>query len=225
MWACLGEREREMRIRRLLAALLTLWALAGCGVLSSAGGTAEEDSVIAEETAPETDGGLSAALLEREARTLTEEEVRAAYDRAETAYGWFYLETLPSGPQTREVDGWTYQRVTYPGMENLADLQAYLRGLFSDALVDDLLAVGDSHPLYRDVDGALYVLPTSRERDHSKGAASIQVEHMDETSYSVDVTVNLLDENGETVTGVECYAFPYEFVEDHWVFTDFRMIY
>ena len=46
-----------------------------------------------------------------------------------------------------------------------------------------------------------------------------------ETAYSVDVTVDLLDENGETVTGVECYAFPYEFVEDHWVFTDFRMVY
>ena len=41
----------------------------------------------------------------------------------------------------------------------------------------------------------------------------------------MDVTVDLLDENEETVTGVECYAFPYEFVEDHWVFTDFRMVY
>ena len=158
-------------------------------------------------------------------RTLTEEEVRAAYDRAETAYGWFYLETLPSGPQTQEVDGWTYERVDYPGMENLADLQAYLRGLFSEEMVDDLLAVGGSHPLYRDVDGVLYVLPSVRERDPSKGAAVIQVEHTGETAYSVDVTVDLLDENGETVTGVECYAFPYEFVEDHWVFTDFRMVY
>ena len=164
-------------------------------------------------------------MLEREARTLTEEEVRAAYDRAETAYGWFYLETLPSGPQTQEVDGWTYERVDYPGMENLADLQAYLRGLFSKEMVDDLLAVGGSHPLYRDVDGELYVLPSGRERDPSKGAAVIQVEHTGETVYSVDVTVDLLDENGETVTGVECYAFPYEFVEDHWVFTDFRMVY
>ena len=72
---------------------------------------------------------------------------------------------------------------------------------------------------------ALYVLPSGRERDPSKGPAVIQVEYTGETAYSVDVTVDLLDENGETVTGVECYAFPYEFVEDHWVFTDFRMVY
>ena len=214
-----------MRFWRLLAVLLCLWGLAGCGALPAAEQSGDEAPPAVEAAAPETDGGLSAAMLEREARTLTEEEVRAAYDRAETAYGWFYLETLPSGPQTQEVDGWTYERVDYPGMENLAYLQAYLRGLFSNEMVDDLLAVGGSHPLYRDVDGVLYVLPSGRERDPSKGAAVIQVEHTGETAYSVDVTVDLLDENGETVTGVECYAFPYEFVEDHWVFTDFRMVY
>ena len=203
-----------MRFWRLLAVLLCLWGLAGCGALPAAEQSGDEAPPAVEAAAPETDGGLSAAMLEREARTLTEEEVRAAYDRAETAYGWFYLETLPSGPQTQEVDGWTYERVDYPGMENLADLQAYLRGLFSEEMVDDLLAVGGSHPLYRDVDGVLYVLPSGRERDPSKGAAVIQVEHTGETVYSVDVTVDLLDENGETVTGVECYAFPYEFVED-----------
>jgi len=27
------------------------------------------------------------------------------------------------------------------------------------------------------------------------------------------------------VTGVESYAFPYEFLEDRWVFTDFHLIY
>ena len=29
----------------------------------------------------------------------------------------------------------------------------------------------------------------------------------------------------QTVTGVESYAFPYEFLEDRWVFTDFHLIY
>ena len=45
------------------------------------------------------------ALLEREARPLTEEEILAAYDRAEEAYGWFYLATLPCGSEGRTVDG------------------------------------------------------------------------------------------------------------------------
>ena len=98
-----------MRFWRLLAVLLCLWGLAGCGALPAAEQSGDEAPPAVEAAAPETDGGLSAAMLEREARTLTEEEVRAAYDRAETAYGWFYLETLPSGPQTQEVDGWTYE--------------------------------------------------------------------------------------------------------------------
>ena len=34
-----------------------------------------------------------------------------------------------------------------------------------------------------------------------------------------------LADGGSTVTGVESYAFPYEFVEDRWVFTDFHLIY
>ena len=110
-------------------------------------------------------------------------------------------------------------------MENLADLRAYLRGLFSEELVDALLASGGAHPLYQDVDGALYVLPTSRARDESKGQADIQIKPYGQAGYSVIVEVDLLADGGSTVTGVESYAFPYEFLEDRWVFTDFHLIY
>lgn len=82
-----------------------------------------------------------------------------------------------------------------------------------------------SHPLYQDVDGTLYVLPTSRERDESKGQADIQIKPYGQAGYSVIVEVDLLADGGSTVTGVESYAFPYEFLEDRWVFTDFHLIY
>ena len=171
------------------------------------------------------EGGLSAVRLEGQARPLTDEEIQAAYFRAEEAYGWFSLETLPCGEKTQTIDGWLYYPVEYPGMENLADLRAYLRGLFSEELVDALLASGGAHPLYQDVDGALYVLPTSRERDESKGQADIQIKPYGQAGYSVIVEVDLLADGGSTVTGVESYAFPYEFQEDRWVFTDFHLIY
>ena len=166
-----------------------------------------------------------AVRLEGQARPLTDEEIQAAYFRAEEAYGWFSLETLPCGEKTQTIDGWLYYPVEYPGMENLADLRAYLRGLFSEELVDALLASGGAHPLYQDVDGALYVLPTSRERDESKGQADIQIKPYGQAGYSVIVEVDLLADGGSTVTGVESYAFPYEFLEDRWVFTDFHLIY
>ena len=122
-----------MKKRSVLILTLALWVLAGCGAAPGADGSAagEMPPVLVEAAAPEGEDGLSAALLEREARPLTEEEILAAYDRAEEAYGWFYLATLPCGSEGRTVDGWIYRRVDYPGMENLADLRAYLRGLFS----------------------------------------------------------------------------------------------
>ena len=74
------------------------------------------------------------------------------------------------------------------------------------------------------MEGALYEFPTSRSRDIDKGDVEIQAEQADQTTCWVNVTVELLDP-GKTVTGVECYSFPYEFVEDRWVFTDFDLVY
>ena len=223
MWAPENRERGRGRVKRCAAVvlILALWALAGCGAMPA--GEAEQQALPAAETAGE--GGLSAALLERQARPLAEEEILAAYDRAGEAYGWFYLETLPTGQERQTVDGWIYYRVDYPGMETLADLRAYLRGFFTEELTDQLLDEGAPHPLYQDVDGVLYALPTGRDRDATKGSTSFQVEMTGEDAYSVSVTVDLLEGPDGAVTGVERYAFPYEFVEDRWVFTDFRLIY
>ena len=108
---------------------LALWALAGCGgPAADEGAAGEAPSVFAEASAPDAEGGLSAVRLEGQPRPLTDEEIQAAYFRAEEAYGWFSLETLPCGEKTQTIDGWLYYPVEYPGMENLADLRAYLRG-------------------------------------------------------------------------------------------------
>lgn len=64
-----------------------------------------------------------------------------------------------------------------------------------------------------------------RSRDAWKGAVSAQTEQTGETSYSVNVTVELLDDDGLTVTGLECWAFPYTFEGGRWVFTEFRLVY
>ena len=48
---------------------------------------------------------------------------------------------------------------------------------------------------------------------------------MDDASYSVNVVVDLLGEDGQTVVGLESWSFPYVFLDDRWVFTDFRLVY
>ena len=212
-----------MKKRSVLILVLALWVLAGCGAAPGAdgSGTGETAPAQSEAAAPEGEDSLSASMLERQARPLTNEEILAAYDRAEEAYSWFDLETLPCGTEERTVDGWTYRRVTYPGMDNLADLRAYLRGLFSEELVESLLETGGDRPLYRDVEGTLYVHPTSLERDDTARVIATEVEPYGETGYSVQVSVETSD---QWALVVEDHVFPYEFVGDRWVFTDFRLV-
>ena len=50
-------------------------------------------------------------------------------------------------------------------------------------------------------------------------------EEISDTEYSVDVTVDLLDEDQTAVTGLECWAFPYVYEDGRWVFSDFQLVY
>ena len=117
--------------------MLALCLLTGCG--GSAGDPAPAG-------AEASGGAMTASRLENQAAPLTEEEVLSAYSRAEEAYGWFDRETLPAGQESREIDGRVYYPVREPGMETLADLRAYLRGLFSEELTEALLSSGGRPP-------------------------------------------------------------------------------
>ena len=64
-----------------------------------------------------------------------------------------------------------------------------------------------------------------RERDAGAGEVRVEAEQLDETTYAVNVLVDLLDADGESVVGLESWSFPYVFVEDRWVFTEFQMVY
>lgn len=208
---------------RFLAVMLLVLLLSGCGGVADRE-TAAEEPRPAESAAQ--DGAMTAEQTEKEARPLTGEEVLAAYDQAVEAYGWFELTPLSAGSGAVELDGSSYLPVDRQGMTTMLELRSYLRSLFSEEVTDQLLATGGKRPLYREVDGALYVRTNSgREKDPNKGKVSAQVKQESETAYAVNVTVDLLGEDRREVTGVECYAFPYQWVEDRWVFTQFQLVY
>ena len=99
-----------------------------------------------------------------------------------------------------------------------------MRVVFSEELTERLLEQGD-HPVYRDVDGVLYAAAgVGREKDSDKGSVDVEIAQETENTYSVEVSVELLDVSHSTVVGVECYSFPYEFVDGSWVFTDFQLV-
>ena len=168
--------------------------------LSACGETASSTEEAAQ-------GELSEARVEAAGRPLSEEEIISAYDRAVTAYSWFVVSPLPDTGQTVSQDGRIYRRVD--GMEE----------------PERLLATGGESPMYRDIDGALYVTDQGRERDPLKGKRQVEAQQVSDGEYSVNVTVDLLDRDGVTVTGLESWSFPYVYTGERWVFTDFHLIY
>lgn len=206
-------------MRRMMAALLFVLLLAGCAAPS---GTA---SAVRTASAPAAQvENMSSSMVESSARPMPEAEVLAAYQRAEQIYGWFDLAPPPLSEESAAVNGVTYYRVNLEGIDRLEDLRTCLRGVFSQELTDRLLD-GQSAPIqYRDVNGVLFAAGDSRERDAGKGQAHIEVEQSEEGIYFVNVTVDLLGEDQETVVGLESWSFPYAFIDDRWVFTDFRLV-
>ena len=210
-------REKRNCAPAALVVLLAL-LLTGCG--------AERAPAAAASAPPEREADavtFQAADVKNDMIQPTPEEVLSAYDRAVTAFGWFRLAPLPCGGDPVLVDGTFYQRVARPGTSTMAELKTTLRGLFSDEVVERLLQEGEGLPLYREIDGALYVTGEAREREDGKGAVTVEVEQTSETAFSVNVTVDLLDQ--DVVTGMECWAFPYVLENGRWGFSEFRLVY
>lgn len=206
-----------------LALLLT-----GCaGRERAADGNAAKTALPAAETAAAEQGGdMHAEQVAAAARSLTEEEILTAYERAVDIYSWFELSPLAdTGETVTADDGTVYRRVDHPGVETMNDLRTCLRSVFSEAVTERLLSADGDALHYREIDGALYVTGRGRSRDAWKGSVSAQAEQTGESAYSVNVTVELLDDDGVSVTGLECWAFPYAFEGGRWVFTDFRLMY
>lgn len=204
-------------MRRIMAALLLALMLTGCAAPSQK--ASESASVPAAQAE-----SMSASLVESSARSMPETEVLAAYERAQRVYGWFDLAPPPTSDEPITVNGAAYYRVELEGLENLEDLRACLRGVFSQELTDCLLDGRTARIQYRDVNGVLCAAGDSRTPDAGKGQAQVEVERREEGLYFVNVTVDLLDEDRETVVGLESWSFPYAFVEDRWVFTEFRLV-
>lgn len=205
-------------MRKTVAVLLFALLLAGCAAPSGEASAAPPPASAARAE------DMSSSMVEASARPLLEAEVLAAYEQALRVYSWFDLAPLPTSGESVLVNGENYYRVDMEGIEELEDLRAYLRGVFSQEVADRLLDGKTSRIRYRDVDGRLFAAGKGREREAGKGEARAEVERLEEGAFSVNVIVDLLGEDGETVVGLESWSFPYALVDGRWVFTDFRMV-
>ena len=206
-------------MKKITAALVFTLLLAGCAA------PPEETAAPAAASAPAARmEKMSSSMVESSARPLLEEDILAAYEGARRVYGWFDLADLPGSGESAQEHGAGEYRGKAVRVKNLEDLRAYLRGVFSQELADRLLDGRTARIHYRNIRGLLYVSGEARDRDPGKGASWVETEKLAEDLYSVNVMVDLLGEDGETVVGLECWSFPYAFEGDRWVFTDFRLV-
>lgn len=205
-------------MKRILSALLSALLLTGCAAPAASPAPAPPAAPAAQAD------DMSTFMVESSARPMPEAEVLAAYERAQRVYGWFDLAPLPVSGEPVSVNGRDHYRVSMEGMETLEDLRACLRDVFSQELTDRLLDGQSARIQYRDVNGVLFAAGEGRDPDAGKGEARVEVEQAEETVCYVNVTVDLLGEDRETVVGLESWSFPYAFVDDRWVFTDFRLV-
>ena len=67
--------------------------------------------------------------------------------------------------------------------------------------------------------------PTPSASPTPEAAEETTPEQTGDTAFSVNVTVDLLDDREGAVTGMECWAFPYVLENGRWGFSDFRLVY
>lgn len=157
--------------------------------------------------------------------TVTDEQIEEAYGKAVEAYGWFDLTTMPLEDGTgMEYDGQFYQKVRHETIKTYAQLEAYLRTLFSDDIVGRLLNRGDGLERYRDIDGELYAIPADRGTDLTKGDETRAILRASDSKAIVEVTVQLLDPEAGKVTGQEVHDFSYVYRDGKWIFETFSLV-
>jgi hypothetical protein len=191
-------------------------------VAEAFGGTVDWDG--ATQTASITMGTTEEEPAEPpvEAALPTDAQVEAAYKKAVEAYGWFYRTTMPLDEEAtiKEGDN-TYNKVNHAGIKTYADLESYLKTIFTAGLVSDILADDDR---YRDFDGALYAIGADGASNILKGGQAVEIIRESDTKIVYQVTVDIIDDpDNEEVVDTEVFEFNYILVDEAWLFSNFSL--
>lgn len=164
----------------------------------------------------------------------TDEEVLAAYRAAKEAMGWmtdsYDVEgyddsglaldstdqqtltlTLGNGAEETLV----FDRITRPGLDSMESLWGYLKSLFSDEIVDDLMAF--QVPVFVEGEqGGLYALPSQAQGFQRPGSTLTILWPDEEAPVSCQI-------RAFTGGGEEYRESLYQKVGDKWIFTQFEV--
>jgi hypothetical protein len=152
-------------------------------------------------------------------------DVDLAYQNAVEAYGWFDMTSMPLDYSvSRDYNNITYYKVDHESIKTYGDLARYLKSLFADTIVNQLLGQSEVNNRYTDIDGQLYAIPADRGADITKGDETHQVIFEGDERIIYRVEVDLIDPETGNIIDKEVHDFSYEPMNGDWVFTNFYLI-
>lgn len=135
-------------------------------------------------------------------------------------YGWFAKGSIPLAEETRILadpdtgEEETFRLVNSPYFSNYEQLEQYLRGFFSEEIVQRLL---EQYPVFRDIDGKLYIRAAAENYEAFLKEVTFSVEEA--TESSIRLSAEVPDEKNPEKT--QRYEFVCQKIDGKWVFTTF----
>ena len=156
------------------------------------------------------------------------DDVVKAYQTASEATSWFRIASLLEDGSHGAIDMTT--QVTYNDFnyfrakqyDTYSEFIDYLGTLFSDELIESLLSYNGT--MYINHNGYLYGRFGIRGTNIFIGDESYEIEYVNDSKINLLVKVEVMDEDLSTVKEYQTFIFPYENIEEKWVFTDFPEI-
>ncbi|MCL2620953.1 MAG: hypothetical protein FWD97_08490 [Defluviitaleaceae bacterium] len=161
---------------------------------------------------------------------VSDSEITAIYENAREALTWFQKSTMNidwSMDGGIEAYGNIWFPVIHETINTLADLEAHLRALFVDDIVNGLLF--DDHIMYRDFDGILHGFGADRGSNILAGEETHEIIWLNdyELIYRVSVDIHVDPPWGEPLPDidfVDVFDFYMVYENGNWVFSNFELI-
>ena len=141
-----------------------------------------------------------------------QEIVDAMKRTEEFTWNWFYDNIYTDKSDTIMADGWTYERVSYPGISSLQDVRDLTRQYYTADVAESVI----SFKYWIEQNGSLYVSETDGlgGGDPIADRVDMKVKQNSDTYY----TLTLHDVYNNDMFPDETYSIHYKYVDGYWVF-------
>jgi len=148
------------------------------------------------------------------------------YNAAREAYFWFAVSGMPADEAVdmnniQQVGDHYYYKVGHETIKTLADLENYLKTIFSDKLTEGLLKMYPDN--YIDIDGELWAADASRGTNILVGDVIFSISEKSDSKIVYNAYVEMLSDDMEIVESIETYTYNYEKTENGWRWTKFSI--